>query len=122
MKILIDMNLSPVWSEVFAKYGWSAVHWSAIGDPRATDRAICAWARDNGYVVFTHDLDFGAILAATQAESPSVIQVRAQDVLPDTLENAIVAALRQFESLLESGALIVVNETRSRVRVLPLNR
>jgi len=41
------------------------------------------WAKDNGYVVFTHDLDFSALLAATQAECSSVIQVRTQDVLAE---------------------------------------
>lgn len=42
----------------------------------ATDEEIMRWARENGYVVFTHDLNFGVILAATRAQSPSVIQVR----------------------------------------------
>ncbi len=65
MKLLIDMNLSPDWSEVFIKQGWQAVHWSAVGDLRATDQAIMDWARTNGYVVFTHDLDFGTLLALT---------------------------------------------------------
>jgi len=32
--------------------------------------------------VFTHDLDFGDILAATGAEAPSVIQVRTEDTTP----------------------------------------
>ncbi len=81
-----------------------------------------AWADARGYIVFTHDLDFGTLLAATQAESPSVIQVRARDILPENLEPVIVEVLRQFESQLESGALIIVDEARSRVRILPLNR
>ena len=37
MKILIDMNLSPDWTEVFAKYEIEAVHWSSVGNPRAED-------------------------------------------------------------------------------------
>lgn len=120
MKILIDMNLSPDWVQVFEKYELESVHWSTVGDPRATDRTIMDWARDNGYVVFTHDLDFGAMLAATQAESPSVIQVRTQNTLPSYLENVVIDVLHQFESVLESGALIIVDEGRSRVRILPL--
>ncbi len=59
MKLLIDMNLSPAWVEVFEQQGWQAFHWSTVGDPRATDKFIMGWARENGYVVFTHDLDFG---------------------------------------------------------------
>jgi predicted nuclease of predicted toxin-antitoxin system len=53
------MNLSPDWVDELSKLGWAAVHWSAIGDPRATDREIMDWARGNAHVVFTHDLDFG---------------------------------------------------------------
>lgn len=40
------------------------------------------WAREREHVVFTHDLDFSAMLAATEAKGPSVLQVRSQDVLP----------------------------------------
>lgn len=120
MKLLIDMNLSPQWIEVFERNGWQAVHWSSVGDPRSADRVIMDWARANQYVVFTHDHDFGTLLAVTQAEGPSVIQVRAQDVLPKHLEGIVIKALKQYESLLESGALIVVDETTSRARILPL--
>ncbi len=65
MKVLVDMNLSPQWVPVLERHGWQAVHWSSVGDPRASDSAILGWAKANGYVVFTHDLDFGAILAST---------------------------------------------------------
>ena len=122
INLLIDMNLSPQWVEVFERHGWRAVHWSAVGDPRATDRVIMAWAQANQHVVFTHDLDFGTILAVTHAEGPSVIQVRAQDVLPEHLESIVVDALRQHEALLEAGALIVVDESTYRARILPLRR
>lgn len=69
----------------------------------------------------THDLDFGAILAATRAAGPSVVQIRAQDVLPSHLEGLLVRILQQYEQTLEAGALIVVNEAKSRVRILPLS-
>lgn len=122
MKILVDMNLSPDWVEVFARHGLSAVHWSTVGDPRAEDSVLFQWARANGYVVFTHDLDFGALLALTQAESPSAIQVRTQDVSPRYLGAMVIRAVTEYESLLEAGALIVLDEGRSRVRILPLSQ
>ncbi len=65
-------------------------------------------------------LDFGAILAVTQAGSPSVIQVRAQDVLPQYLEDIVVQSVRQYENPLVDGALIVVDESSARARILPL--
>jgi predicted nuclease of predicted toxin-antitoxin system len=120
IKILIDMNLSPDWVPVLQNAGWSAVHWSTVGDPKATDRTIMDWAEANGYVVFTHDLDFGTILALTHKTGPSVLQARSQDVLPDHLGNLVIAALGQHESDLESGALVVVEESKNRVRILPI--
>jgi predicted nuclease of predicted toxin-antitoxin system len=122
MKILIDMNLSPDWVEVLARHGFTAVHWSTVGDPRAEDSVIMEWARTNDPIIFTHDLNFGAMLALTRAESPSVIQVRTQDVTPAHLETMVVAALQQFDSLLEAGALIILDEGKSRARILPLER
>jgi predicted nuclease of predicted toxin-antitoxin system len=80
------------------------------------------WANTNGYVVFTNDLDFGTLLAASEADGPSVIQIRAQGVLPADAEDIIVAALRQFEEALKAGALVTVDAARSRVRILPLRR
>lgn len=121
MKILVDMNLSPDWVEVLTRHGFAAVHWSTIGDPRAEDPALMSWARTNDYVVFTHDLDFGTLLALTQVEKPSVIQVRTHDVTPAHLAEMVIAALRNYESSLEAGALIVLDEGKSRVRILPLS-
>ncbi len=147
VQLVIDMNLSLEWVTELARHGWSAVHWSAIGDPRAEDSVIMAWAqaipraamnetfcladrsRDqsiicgrgqyNGHVVLTHDLDFGALLALTHATGPSVLQVRGQDVLPEDIGPLVVAALRQHEAALAAGALVVVDLKKSRVRVLP---
>lgn len=119
MKILIDMNLSPDWVKEFEQQGWQALHWSKVGDPRSPDIIIMDWARKNGYTVFTHDLDFGTLLATTGINGPSVIQVRTEDVMPQTLGHRLVEIIRQYESMLKSGALITVDERKSRVRVLP---
>ena len=120
MRILVDMNLTPEWCGVFERRGWAAVHWSQIGDPGATDREIMEWASTNGYAVFTHDLDFGAVLAATRARGPSVVQVRAQNLLPSHLEDLVVRVFQQHHAPIETGALVVVEELRARVRILPL--
>jgi predicted nuclease of predicted toxin-antitoxin system len=120
MKILVDMNLSPQWCEVLRQQDWESDHWSALGDPRAADTVIMAYAKAQGYIVFTHDLDFGAILAATQTRAPSVIQIRAQDVMSAEFQKLAVETMRRFQVELETGALIVVDESRARVRILPV--
>ena len=120
LKLLVDMNLTPERVRTFQEQGWDAVHWSAFDDPGATDSEIMQWAAAHDYVVFTHDLDFGTMLALSHRSGPSVIPIRAEDVLPDNLGRQVVAALSQHEVDLSSGSLVVVYERRSRVRVLPL--
>ena len=119
MKFLIDMNLSPEWVNVFEQHGWHAVHWQEIGEPNASDNTIMVWARQHNYIVFTRDLDFGTLLAMTTADGPSVIQIRAKDVMPQNLGNLLMAILREHQSVIESGALLTVTEDRARVRILP---
>jgi predicted nuclease of predicted toxin-antitoxin system len=120
LKMLVDINLSPDWIPVLQSHGWTAVHWSAVGDPKADDADVMAYAVANGFVIFTHDLDFGPALALTRATGPSVIQVRSENIVPDHLEGIVLGALKNHEAELTSGALVVVDEARSRVRILPI--
>lgn len=119
LRILVDMNLSVEWIPFLRQAGWSAVHWSAVGDPRADDATIMAWASAQEYAVFTHDLDFGTALALTNAGGPSVVQVRAQRVLPEHMGPMVLAAIKQYEAELAAGALVVVEPGKNRARVLP---
>ena len=120
MKILIDMNLSPLWVLFFASRGFEAIHWATVGKPSAPDTAILEYAASAGYVLFTHDLDFGMLLAIHKRHSPSVIQVRSQDVLPSAIGEAVLRAITRAQSNLESGALVTVDLMRERIRLLPI--
>jgi len=71
-----------------------------------------AFAKVNGHVVLTHDLDFGAILAATQGDKPSVVQIRSEDVSPEAIGGSVVDALRQMAAELNAGALLTVEPNR----------
>ena len=122
MKILIDMNLSPDWSNWFLNHGIEAIHWSKVGSPQEKDHEIMKYALLHNFVVFTHDLDFGAILAATQANAPSVLQIRTQDTFVHAIGSLVIRAIAQFQSELEQGALVSIDLERSRVRILPMNR
>jgi predicted nuclease of predicted toxin-antitoxin system len=120
IKIIIDMNLPISLVSILENEGWEALHWSSIGDPGATDSEIMRYAKKGGYIVLTHDLDFGAILAATGWKTPSVIQIRTQDVFPESIGNMIIATIHQFLDDIKKGALISVDESRSRARILPI--
>lgn len=122
MRLLVDMNLSPRWVDVLDAAGIEAAHWSTLGAANAPDPLIMAYARTHDFVVLTHDLDFGAILAATHGEKPSVVQIRAEDVSPDVIGRQVIDALRQMSAELEEGALLTIDPNRTRLRLLPLQR
>jgi len=120
MKLLIDMNLSPSWVRFLATAGIEAEHWSSLGSPNAPDAEIMAYAKRHDWVVLTHDLDFSAILAAAKGDKPSVVQVRAGNVSPEAIGQAVARALRQMQAQLEQGALLTVDPKKARLRLLPL--
>ena len=120
LRFVIDMNLSPGWATVLGAAGWPSVHWSQVGRDDAPDAEIMAWCRSNGYAALTEDLDFGTVLALTQAAGPSVVQLRLEDVLPDVAGPTVVAEIGRHAVALQIGALVVIDTVRSRVRILPI--
>lgn len=91
-----------------------------MGQHDAEDQVIFRHAINHDEIVFTHDLDFGTLLAYTNSRKPSVIQARVQDPSPERIGGAVVAALDQFGELLLQGAILTILPSRTRVRILPL--
>jgi predicted nuclease of predicted toxin-antitoxin system len=120
MKLILDMNLSPDWVAVLNRAGHEAVHWSTLGPHNTPDTAIMAYAAANDYVVMTHDLDFGTILAITQGNKPSVIQIRADNINPTAIGSLVIRALEQLADDLAAGALVTIDPHRARLSILPL--
>ena len=114
------MNLSPRWIEALVEAGIEARHWSTVGDGAASDREVFQWAGRHGFVLLTHDLDFGRILALAGGRSPSVVLLRTQRLLPSDSATMLVSVLRRHQAEIEAGAVVVVSPDRSRVRLLPL--
>ena len=90
MKILVDMNLSPEWVEVFTRHGLSAVHWSAVGDPRAEDPTLMQWARETwcatpGRVLFgnyTGQVSLRGMIELAAPQAESLVKKPAADATP----------------------------------------
>ena len=120
MKILIDMNLSPKWVNVFMANNIEAIHWSSIGSSDASDNEIMGYAKTNDYAIFTHDLDFSTILAITHNDKPSVIQIRTGDISPAITAQLVINAIDSAVSEIEKGALITIDLKKTRLRILPL--
>jgi len=67
LKIIVDVNLAVRWANMLSGRGIEAINWTTIGAANAQDIEIMSYARENGYSVFTNDLDFSAILVSTRA-------------------------------------------------------
>lgn len=115
------MNLSPRWVDFLAAAGHEAVHWIDVGQPHAPDRELLEYAHTNGQIILTQDLDFGTLLAVGGLTTPSVIQFRAQAVLPTDVGEQLLAALDVASTHLETGALVTVDPIGHRVTVLPIS-
>lgn len=120
MKILVDACLSPEWAGFLRQHGFVATHWSSLGPMQTPDSRLFQIASQDGYWIFTHDLDFGTILAFSGATGPSVIQARLQDISVGASGLVVIRALRQFDHLLHAGCILTILPGRHRVRVLPL--
>jgi predicted nuclease of predicted toxin-antitoxin system len=121
MRILVDMNLTPRWVEFLNGAGHETCHWSSIGAASAKDREICDYARTNGFVLLTNDLDFPQILAHTRDTGPSVVLLRGEPLVPEFRGRALVEALAECQSEIAHGAVLSLNWSgEPRARVLPL--
>lgn len=120
MRFLIDMNLSPKWVAALEKVGHSAVHWSTVGPADAADGAIADYARANGCVVMTNDLDFGKLLSAERTRPPSVIQLRLGDLRAARLSGIVTRTIAATQADLESGALVTIGTNKVRIAPLPV--
>lgn len=119
MRFLVDMNLSPRWAATLRAAGHIAEHWSNLGRADAPDHEIMQHARNHDMIVLTHDLDFTTILALTNWDRPSVVQIRADDTNPEAIGAMLITALVRAEDELGRGAVLTFDPVMSRLRVLP---
>lgn len=120
MNFLADMGISPVTVATLRAHGHTAKHLGEERLHRLPDADILAKARAEQAIVLTHDLDFGELMAASNAPLPSVIIFRLPDMRPDSVNRHLLAIIAQYMSELEQGAIVSVGDKRVRLRRLPI--
>ena len=120
MKLLLDQGLPRSTSRLLREMGIDAVHVSEIGCSTSEDAVILERGREEDRTVVTLDADFHALLALSDATSPSVIRIRIEGLKEETAANLIRTVLMQCEEELERGAVVTVERHRIRIRRLPL--
>ena len=87
---------------------------------RMPDEEIFARAIHEGRVILTFDLDFARLVFDARAAFPSIVIYRLADPRAHHQIERLMAALRVAAVALESGAVVVVDDTRVRLRELPM--
>jgi predicted nuclease of predicted toxin-antitoxin system len=121
VRFLVDNALSPALADDLRNAGHDALHVRDFQMQAAKDSEIFDKAAIDNRIVISADADFGTLLATSGSNKPSLILFRHDCARRASTQAAlIVANLASFESALSSGAIVVFEGTRIRVRLLPI--
>ncbi len=121
MKFLLDENLPPSLASQLNNIGYEARHVMSIGYNNTPDFKITELAAQTGEIILTHDIDFGTILVLTGLSKPSVILFRWEIISTTSLFLFLEKYLPELEDELKKGSLVVVDDKKMRIRLLPLD-
>ena len=122
MRFLADMGVSPRIVEWLRRKGHDAVHLRDEGLHRLPNGEIFVKADLERRVILTFDLDFSEILALSGGRKVSVVLFRLHNTRTEHVRGRLEAVLADASPALEGGAIVVVEESRHRIRSLPLGR
>lgn len=122
MRFLADMGVADRVVKWLRSQGHDVVHLREHGLHRLPDLEIVAKALAERRVILTFDLDFGEIVALAGGRRIGVILFRLHNTRPLHVVDRLTTALTDSMVALEQGAVVVVEETRHRVRLLPIGR
>ena len=120
MRFLVDVGVSLSTVKVLREKGHDAVHLREQVPQRLPDEKILEKARQESRIILTFDLDFADLLALGMAQSPSVMIFRLNDETPASVIPRMLSVIQERRQELEEGAIIMVEDSRYRLRRLPV--
>jgi predicted nuclease of predicted toxin-antitoxin system len=120
MRFLADMGVNMRIVEWLRQNAHDAKHLRDEGLQRAPNGDIFAKAAAEDRVILTFDLDFGEIAALAKGRKVSIVLFRLHNTRTPHVIDRLSAVLDDCAIALQKSAVVVVEETRHRVRSLPI--
>jgi predicted nuclease of predicted toxin-antitoxin system len=121
MKFLVDNQLSPRVAQGLRAAGHDAVHVRDYLMQAAKDEAVFECAAEEERVIISADTDFSRIVTFRQSARPSVILLRWPMLRQAEAQVAVLLSnMPGIASDLERGSIVVIEETRVRIRSLSI--
>ena len=120
MRFLADMGVDIRIVQWLRQNGHDAIHLRDEGLHRIPNGEIFTKAVSENRIIITFDLDFGEIVALSKGQKGSVILFRLHNTRTPHLISRLTTVFRDCARALQEGAVVVVEESRHRVRLLPI--
>jgi predicted nuclease of predicted toxin-antitoxin system len=118
MRFLLNMNVCRAIADTLKELGQECVHARDVGLATADDRAVVEFARRDGRVIVTHDLDYGDLLMLSEGPGPSAIIFRLRRSSPSNMCQRLKEAWEPIRGAVQEGAIVVIEDAAVRIRPL----
>ena len=120
MRFLADIGVEVRVVRWLNEHGHDAIHLRDENLHRLPNDEIFEKAAREVRILLTFDLDFGEIAALTQGHPVTVVLFRLQDTRAAHVIGRLGAVLANSAQSLERPAVVLVEESRHRIRYLPV--